>query len=286
MIIHYLNQKRIHILLILIGILLINMGMTDNKTVTHYNNAKLLKTIPAKNILLYVGSYTPKGEGIYIFTMNSSTGALKLLGSLHCDNNPSYLAVHPNRKWLFSVSEVDEGSLTSYRIKDSTTIEKINTIPTMGKGPCYLSIDNTGKYLLTAHYNSGTVVSVPIRSDGSLGNVVSLKAHIGVGYLPQRQSGPHAHSILPARSGNLVYSADLGLDTVYGYKLDNKNGQLISVSQTPFNKGSGPRHLAFHPNKKWMYVVTELAGTHRRLCYRYSIWQIKIYTIEFIKKRY
>lgn len=257
----YSKTTGIIILAFFIGILIISAGMNYNRSESNIINKQLLNTIPVRKLLLYVGSYTPAGKGIYIYSMNSVTGSLKFMGLFPDTTNPSYLAVHPNKKWLFSVSETGEGAVSAYRIIDSATIELINTIYTKGKNPCYLSIDNSGKYILASHYQSGSVVSLPIKIDGSLGNIASTIQDTGKSINDKRQAGPHAHCIVPAPEGNLFFSADLGTDFVYGYKLDTINGKLTSISKTSIKPGSGPRHLTFHPNKKWMYLLNELSGT-------------------------
>jgi 6-phosphogluconolactonase len=213
------------------------------------------------NYLLYAGSYTPKGTGISIYLMNPETGVLKYLGISPPVSNPSYIAIHPNKKFLFSVNENDDGALSSFRIKDSSTLEFINSVPSNGASPCYVSIDNSGNYLLASNYNSGSLTSVPIYPDGSIGNAVSIIRNTGKSINEERQASPHAHSIIPFLSGNLIYSADLGADLIYCYKIDTSTGQLITLSKTSITPGSGPRHLAFHPNKKWLYEINELKAT-------------------------
>jgi 6-phosphogluconolactonase len=209
---------------------------------------------------------------------------MKYLGLFPSKTNPSYLAVHPNKKWLFSANETDEGSVSSYLIKDSSTIDLINTVHTNGKGPCYVSIDNSGKFLLTAQYQSGSVVSLPIDKDGRLGNISSSIQHTGSSIIKERQSGPHAHSMVPAQAANLIFSADLGTDIVYCYKLDTITGKLDSLSKTYIKPGSGPRHIAFHPNKKWMYLLNEISGMVEGYLINYESGTLKILqTIQVIR---
>ncbi len=214
--------------------------------------------IPVKNYLIYIGTYTP---GIYIYSMSPITGELKKLGVSPNTSNPSFLAIHPNKKWIFSVNENSNGTVSAFRIKDSITLESINSVPSKGDAPCYVSIDISGKYLLTANYNSGSVASFPIKSDGSLGTFVSNDQHIGSSVNINRQTSPHAHSIIPFFNNNLIFSADLGTDKIYCYQLDTTSGVLSKVGNTSINPGSGPRHIAFHPNKRWMYEVNEMGGT-------------------------
>jgi 6-phosphogluconolactonase len=215
-------------------------------------------TIKANDYLLYVGTY---GTGIYTYSMNSETGVLKYKGVSTSTSNPSYLAIHPNNKFLFSVNENNDGALSSFRIKDPSTLEFINSVPSNGSSPCYVSIDNSGNYLLSSNYNSGSLTSIQINPDGSLGRAASTIRNTGKSINEKRQSSPHAHSILPYFSGNLVYSADLGADLIYCYKIDTNTGQLSEVSKTAITPGSGPRHMAFHPNKKWLYQLNELKAT-------------------------
>ena len=260
MITNILKKIRIQISVIFLGLLLINSGKSDFKPGKEIIKLNTSGYIQAKIFLFYVGTYTPNGKGISVYSMNSETGSTKYMGLFPSTSNPSFLAVHPNKKWLYSVSETTEGSVSSYRIKDSASIELINTIKTNGKGPCYVSIDNSGRFLLTAQYQSGSVVSLPINRDGSLGNISSFIQHTGRSIIEERQAGPHAHSMVPAPEGNLIFSADLGTDIVYGYKLDTITGKLDSLSKTYIKPGSGPRHIAFHPNRKWMYLLNEISG--------------------------
>jgi 6-phosphogluconolactonase len=246
--------------LLICGVL-INAKSIPGKGIKDQKSPDDSTKIKSDNYLLYIGTYTPKGTGIYIYSMNPETGNLKYLGVSPSSLNPSYLVIQPNKKFLYSANETDSGYISSFSIKDSSTLEFINSVPSNGASPCYVSIDNSGKYLLASNYNSGSVTSVPINPDGSLGNPVSTIRNNGKSINKQRQSSPHAHSIIPALSGNLIYSADLGTDLIYCYKIDTTSGQLSIVSKTHITAGSGPRHLAFHPNKKWLYELNELKGT-------------------------
>ncbi len=246
--------------LFICGVLMNAKSLPDKGIKDQTNHGDSTK-IKADNFLLYIGTYTPKGTGIYIYSMNPETGKLKYLGVSPSSVNPSYLVIHPNKKYLYSANETDSGYISSFSLKDSSTLEFINSVPSNGASPCYVSIDNSGKYLFASNYNSGSVTSVPINPDGSLGEPVSIIRNTGKSINKQRQSSPHAHSIIPSLSGNLIYSADLGADLIYCYKIDTTTGQLSTVSKTSITPGSGPRHIAFHPNKKWLYELNELKGT-------------------------
>jgi 6-phosphogluconolactonase len=247
--------------IVFIGGFLINAETFPDKGNNNHNKPEDSREIKVTDYLLYVGSYTPKGTGISIYSLNPETGVLKYLGISPSVSNPSYLAIHPNKKWLFSVNEINNGTLSSFRIKDSSKLEIINTVSSNGASPCYVSIDNSGNYLLASNYNSGSVTSVPINPDGSLGDAVSIIRNTGSSINEERQSSPHAHSIIPFLSGNFIYSADLGADLIYCYKIVSSTGQLLMISKTRITAGSGPRHLVFHPNKKWLYEINELKAT-------------------------
>jgi 6-phosphogluconolactonase len=244
-------------LLIICGIL-INLEAFPDKGNKDQNNPGELNKTEANNYLLYVGTY---GTGIYIYSMNTESGQLKYRGISPTVSNPSYLVIHPDKKLLFSVNENNDGALTSFRIKDSSTLEFINSVSSNGSSPCYVSIDNSGRYLLASNYNSGSLTSIQINPDGSLGNAASIIKNKGKSINEKRQSSPHAHSILPCLSGNFIYSADLGADIIYCYKINTASGELTEVLTTAITPGSGPRHLAFHPNKKWLFQLNELKGT-------------------------
>ena len=261
-----MTRKFFSIIIFIIGFLFFNQVQIYSETIISIGNDGLngsenLLSVGVMDYLLYVGTYTPNGTGISIYSMNTKTGLLKYLGISPNVSNPSFIAIHPNKKWLFTVGENNDGTLSSFKIKDSLTLEFINTIPSTGQGPCYLSIDNSGKYLLTSHYNSGSVTSVPINPDGSLGKAVSIISNSATSINKERQSAPHAHSIIPYFSNNLIYSADLGADLIYCYKIDTTSGKLSSISKTSITAGSGPRHIAFHPIKNWVYELNELSRT-------------------------
>jgi 6-phosphogluconolactonase len=213
----------------------------------------------AAEYVLYVGTYAPKGTGISIFRLDAKTGGLTFSGISTPIKNPSYLVIHPNNTWVFAVSEVGDGTVSAFRITGPSTLELVNTVSTKGADPCYCSIDNTGRYVLAANYSSGSVTSVPINKDGSLGDPASTIANTATSVNKVRQSAPHAHSVVPSRADDLVYSADLGADIIYGYRLDKATGTLSPASKTSTAQGAGPRHLAFHPNTKWAYAVDELS---------------------------
>ena len=223
-----------------------------------------LSTISAAAVdsLVLVGTYSKgKSEGIYAYKFSSATGKLTSLGLATKASNPSYLVIHPNRRWVYAVGENDHGTLTSYTLDEASgKLTAMNTVSSKGAAPCHLSIDKTGKFLLAANYNGGNVGLFPIGADGHLGEAASVIQHQGKG-AGERQQQPHAHSINVAKGNRFAVAADLGLDEVITYRLDTKGGKLVPQSKAKLKDGSGPRHFAFHPSNKYAYSINELAST-------------------------
>lgn len=227
---------------------------------------------PAKGkFLMYVGTYTKdKSKGIYAYQFDAATGDVKELGLAAEVDNPSFVAIHPNGRNLYAVSESSsieakrDGFVTAYTIdKQSGKLTKINDVLSGGGGPCHLVVDNTGKTLLVANYGTGSVASFPINADGSLKPAATIDQHKGSSVDKQRQAGPHAHSVNLSKDNRFLIVGDLGLDQVMVYKLNAMNG-TIAANDPPFTKmapGSGPRHFSFHPSGKYGYVINEMALT-------------------------
>ena len=231
----------------------------------------------AERILVYVGTYTKKEEhvegksqGIHIYNLDLSSGALEPVSVTTGIVNPTFLDIDKGQNYLYSVSEVAEsegepaGAITAFRIdSDNGHLTSLNHQSTRGPGPCHLSVDATGKYVLVANYSGGSVSILPVQEDGSLGKASDFIQHEGSSVHPGRQTSPHAHSITLDPGNNYAFSADLGLDKVLIYRIDFENGKLVP-STPPHGEtapGAGPRHFAFHPNRKFGYVINELDNT-------------------------
>lgn len=215
-----------------------------------------------KEALVYVGTYT-RGEskGIYSYRFNPDSGKFTEIGLAAETANPSFLYVTPNGRRLYAVGEGREGTVTGFNIdRASGKLTQINQQPSGGNGPCHLAGDPSGKLLVTAHYGSGSTAAFPIKADGSLGERSALIQHKGSSAHPQRQTGPHSHSVNFSKNGKYVVIADLGLDQYIVYAVDAAKGTLTESSVTKVNPGSGPRHLSFHPNYKFAYGDYELTG--------------------------
>jgi 6-phosphogluconolactonase len=220
--------------------------------------------------VLYVGTYTSRGsKGIYAYSFDTVSGQLTPLGLQTEAMNPSFLVISPDREFLYAVSEIsnyedqESGSLRAYRIANKTqSLTLLNERASLGTGPCYLSMDKTGKYLLTANYHSGSIAIFSILPDGHLGEASAFVQHHGSGIDPERQEGPHTHAINVTPDNRHVLVADLGLDKLFVYNFDSTHGTIVE-SASPFAvmpPGSGPRHVAFHPNGLFVYVINELAS--------------------------
>jgi 6-phosphogluconolactonase len=227
------------------------------------------KPAPGKSYRAYVGTYTAKtnSKGIYEFQFDGATGKMSAVEVAGDTKDPSWVVVHPGGKYLYSVNETGKASTVSSFAIDSKNgkLTLLNQLPSLGEDPCYLSFDQTGKFLLVANYTSGTVAAFPILADGKLAEHTGLQQHSGMlGPNKERQDGPHAHYIAPSAQNRLVYAADLGLDRVLIYEFDSAKGSLgqpetkASVEVAP---GTGPRHIAFSSSAKFMYVVGEMTST-------------------------
>jgi 6-phosphogluconolactonase len=233
---------------------------------------------PAKGeYLVYIGAYTTKlSKGIYAFRFQAATGQLTPLGLAAETSNPSFLAVHPNHRFLYAVSEISSfegqksGAVSAFAIDSSTgRLTLLNRVASRGSGPAFVTVDKTGKSVLVANYNSGSVALLPLKEDGSLGEASAFIQHSGSSVDPKRQQGPHAHSVNVSPDNRFAIVADLGLDQVLVYRLDPIKASLVP-NEPPFakvNPGSGPRHFAFHPSGKFAYVINEMASTVTAFAY-------------------
>ena len=222
--------------------------------------------------LLYVGTYTEDGksDGIYLVRMDTRSGQLRLVGSIDAKPNPSFLAIHPNGRALYAVNEVDtykgkaSGAVSTFAIAGSTgALSKIGEQASEGAAPCYVSVDKSGKVVLVANYNGGSVALLPIQNDGSLAAAKSVIKHTGSGPVTDRQGEPHAHCILADPSNHFALAADLGADRVFVYRLDLEGKSLRHAEggDGVMRSGAGPRHIAFHPTQPFVFVSNELHST-------------------------
>ena len=226
---------------------------------------------------LYIGTYTQgwacnekkdcTSAGIYRSVFDATSGTLSSPEPVAATVNPSYLVVHPSGAFLYAVNEVGDyggessGSLTAYRVEATGALTQIGRVSSHGADPCYVSVDRTGRFAFVANYGGGSIASYRIADDGTLGAGASIQ-HSGSGPHANQKS-PHAHFIAEGSQPGRVYVADLGIDEVRTYNVDSASGNLTLNGLPPgqLPKGSGPRHLAFHPSNKYVFVNNELSST-------------------------
>ncbi|MFF1721175.1 lactonase family protein [Streptomyces sviceus] len=209
---------------------------------------------------LYLGTYTSVeggGTGIGIAAYDADSGRITGKGTITGVTNPSYLAAHPDGRTLYAVAERDAGAVTAVRLSDRKVLGSRST---GGAGPCHLSVHPGGRWLLSANYGSGSVAVHPIDSSGALGELRDSVTHSSPAPGPG-QEGPHAHQFLTSPDGGHVLAVDLGTDTVYSYRLDERTGALTEVSRARTRAGAGPRHLTFHPGGRYAYLANEVDNT-------------------------
>lgn len=225
---------------------------------------------PGSKYLVYVGTYTgPHSKGIYAYRFDAAAGKLDSIGLAAEMVRPSFLAVHPNLRFLYAVSELGNdgrvnGSVTAFAIdRKSGVLTALNTVSSGGGGSCHLVVDKTGGNLLVANYGSGSVACFRLTQDGRIGERTALIQHGGSGPDAGRQRGPHAHAVVLSPDNRFLFVPDLGLDKIFVYRFDARQGTL-SADDPPFGAvppGSGPRHFAFHPNGRFAYVVNEMKSS-------------------------
>jgi 6-phosphogluconolactonase len=230
------------------------------------------KPAATSKYIVYVGTYTSKttSKGIYAYRFDSDKGQLTSIGVAAETIDPSFLAVHPNGKYLYAVNEIanfnggTSGAVSAFAIDAKTgALKFLNQVPTRGAGPCHVSLDKEGAFVLVANYDSGSIASFPVHDDGSLGTTSGFVQHSGSGPNKERQEGPHAHWIGTSPDNRFALAVDLGLDQVIVYGFDSIKG-VFTPMLSGFAKvkpGAGPRHLAFHPNGKFAYVLSEMESS-------------------------
>ncbi|HUB33220.1 MAG TPA: lactonase family protein [Bryobacteraceae bacterium] len=243
-----------------------------------------------KPLLAYIGTYSnplgPEGspghgQGIYLFEIDRATAALTERALFPNPFNPSWLAFHPSRTYLYSGNETPSfegrsGSVSAYAVDGATgQLSPINTVSSHGAGPAYVSVHPSGKFVLVANYAGGTIAVLPIGAQGELGAATDVHEDQGAIAGRRPTSGPpgsfalsghdrpHAHMILPDAAGNFVFHADLGLDRIFIWKFDAEKGRLLpnSPDSVSVPAGDGPRHFVFHPNGRVFYSLQEESST-------------------------
>ncbi len=225
----------------------------------------------AASFRVYFGTYTGKdSRGIYVATFDAETGKLgepELAAEMV---NPSFVAIHPSKKYLYAVGEIADfegkktGGVGAFAINGATgKLTLLNQQSSEGTGPCHVVVDKAGKSVLVANYGGGSCASLPVDAEGKLGKAASAIQHKGSSVDKARQEAPHAHSINLDPANKFAFCADLGLDKILIYKFDPAKSTLTPNDPAAgvVSPGSGPRHFAFHPSGKFAYVCNEMLST-------------------------
>lgn len=244
-----------------------------------------------RRLLAFVATFSSKqgpegsigrGEGIYALRVDRSTGALSHPEIFKEANNPSCLTLNSSGTCLYAVNEssgfegTHAGSVSAFSVERSSgRLKLLNTVSSEGAGPTYISLHPSGRYVFIANYAGGSIAALPVKASGELGRAVDVHKDRGpVG--PNRATSappgsfaisghdaPHAHCILPDPAGRFVLSTDLGMDRIFIWEFDLNSGRLSPASPAfvSLPPGDGPRHLAFHPNQRWLYSIQEEGST-------------------------
>ena len=260
------------------------------------------KDPPKRKYLLFVGTYTEKeSKGIYAYRFDAASSALTPLGIAAEASNPSFLAIDPSHRFLYAVNEIQKykdansGVVSAFAIdrqkgdRQTGKLQLLNAVASRGADPCYIAFDKTGKYALVANYTGGSVAVFPVQSDGHIGESSAFVQHVGSSVNRERQEGPHAHWIETTPDNRFAIAVDLGLDELLVFRFDAKTGSL-TPNNPPYanlDSGAGPRHLAFHPNGEFVYVVNELQSSITAFAYDASRGMLhKLKTVSTLPKNF
>ena len=225
----------------------------------------------AQNPIFYllIGTYTTgTSEGIYVYRFNPNKGEATFVSKISGVENPSYLAISKDQKFVYSVNESHgekSGGVSAFSFdKTKGELHFLNKQSSGGDDPCYITVDSSGKWVTVANYSGGNFSALKTNADGSLQPLSQLVAHEGYGVNVQRQEMPHVHSTVFSPDEKFLFTADLGNDRLYQYHFNaNDAATPLTPADPPYYEvpdGSGPRHFVFHPNKKYAYLLNELSG--------------------------
>ncbi len=220
--------------------------------------------LSSESICVWVGTYTRHGqsEGIYVYRLELGSGAFERVQTVGDMRDPSYLALAPSGRFLYAVNELDaDGAVSVFSVEPATgRLRLLNSESSGGAHPAHVSVDPSGRWVLVANYTGGTIATLPIQDDGSLGQAAHVVRHQGRGPNPARQEGPHPHMIVTDPTGAFVLVPDLGRDRVVCYRLDRDSGHLVEQREAGgrLSPGAGPRHVAFGSDGTRVYCLNEL----------------------------
>ena len=236
----------------------------------------------AQKLNLLVGTYTRAGksEGIYVYEFDTKTGKVSYKNKATGIDNPSYLAISDNQRFVYAVSEAGPGkgavSAFSFDSK-SGNLAFLNKQPSNGDSPCYVAVNKNNNLLFVANYGGGSLSAIPVQNDGSLGASSQAIQHQGSSLNKERQDKPHVHSTVLSPDEKFLFVSDLGTDKINIYEIDEKSVstplQLANPNFQAISPGNGPRHFEFHPDGKFAYSIQELSGNV--VAFEYNGGQLK-----------
>ncbi len=233
----------------------------------------------SQNFYLFVGTYTSgKSKGIYVYNFDANTGDVKWVSNTDSSANPSFVTIAPDGKHLYAVNEVSRqqaGFVAAYNFDPATgKLSFINKQSSGSENPCHISITKNGKWLAVANYTGGSLAMFPVNADGSVSPFTQHIIHTGKGINPQRQEKAHVHSVFFSPDNKFLLTPDLGTDQVSIYGFNSNATQPLTPAAIPFTAtapGSGPRHLDFSPNGKYLYLIEEMAGNISVFDYHHGV---------------
>lgn len=219
------------------------------------------------SIYMLVGTYTSGySDGIYVYQFDTISGYSKFISSVKVEN-PSYLTISPDQKYVYAVSEKEDkaAAVNAFSFdKKEGNLKFLNKQLTGGAAPCYITIDKEGKHVITANYLGGNISVFDVNQDGTIAPASQVINFSGKGIDKERQEKPHLHYVNFSPDGKYLFANDLGTDKIYKFDVNEKDSSNFLKIGTPpsfkIKDGSGPRHIDFHPNGKYIYLITELSG--------------------------
>jgi 6-phosphogluconolactonase len=229
----------------------------------------------SKICTLFIGCYTSssQSDGIYNYDFDIRTGDFNLKSKVAGVENPSYLAISRNGKNVYAVNEIKNGGLSAFNF-DQTSGELVflNRVSSGGDSPCYVSVDDHDKFVFAGNYGSGSLSAVALKEDGSLSNDIQFIQQEGSSIDKGRQQGPHVHATVITPDNHYLLTPNLGTDKLIIYRIDfTKISKPLTPAEPPYvsvKGGSGPRHITFHPNAKYAYLIHEMGGMITAFDYR------------------
>jgi len=238
------------------------MKRTSSRFLTALALLIISHTGMTKTSLIYIATQNPEKMGITVAEFDTATGALSAPKMVIETRDPAHFTLSADHKRLYLCNTGTPGGVSAFAVEDATTgaLRLLNYKESKGRGPSYVSVDQSGNYVLDANYGGGYVEVFSLATDGSLDQQTAFVQHQGSSAHPQRQTKPYAHWFRTDPTNKFGLVADLGTDQIVVYRFADGN---LTPNNPPFaklNGGSGPRHLAFHPNGRWLYAVQELSN--------------------------